>query len=258
MYLFDNCQGLTGLGITLPPVREEWRPNLQQVMMSGGESILAAVQPSFPGVAPSWPVVSTAATTAVILVVTAEVGSEVTLMIPPPTTTTEERRETGLPASPGGGTHGSPSWSELEGSGVVMARPEAEHLPTGRGVEIVEIPYSDEAGTRVEPPAIPPSQELVVVRSSHDVAVAGSSSGLGATCELVWPCPSDPRKARFILHDEEEVVLWHFLEERGLSMESDLAQTKARLKEALERVELVHHAVTVDMPCVMEVSSLCF
>ena len=39
-------------------------------------------------------------------------------------------------------------------------------------------------------------------------------------------------------------------------MESDLSLTKARLKEALERVELVHRAVTVDLPCVVEVSSM--
>ena len=48
------------------------------------------------------------------------------------------------------------------------------------------------------------------------------------------------------------------VEERGLSMEFDLAQTKARLKEALERIELVHQVVIVDLPCVAEVSSLHF
>ena len=74
----------------------------------------------------------------------------------------------------------------------------------------------------------------------------------------MWPYPSDLRKARFILRDEEEVALWHFLEERGLSMESDLAQTKAKLKEALERVKLIHQAVSVDLSCVTEVSLLCF
>ena len=74
----------------------------------------------------------------------------------------------------------------------------------------------------------------------------------------MWPYLGDPRKARFILHDDEEVALWHFLEERGLSMESDLAQTKAKLKEALERVELVHQAVLVDLPRVAEVSFLHF
>ena len=81
---------------------------------------------------------------------------------------------------------------------------------------------------------------------------------MGATHELVWPSPSYPRKAWFILHDEEEVALWHFLEERGLSMEFDLAQTKAKLREALERVELVHQVVSVDLPCVTKVSLLCF
>ena len=33
-------------------------------------------------------------------------------------------------------------------------------------------------------------------------------------------------------------------------MESDVALTKARLKEALERVEVVHHAMIVDLSCV--------
>ena len=97
-----------------------------------------------------------------------------------------------------------------------------------------------------------------MVRLSHDVAVAGSSSGSGVTRELVWPYPGDPRKARFVLRDDEEVALKHFLEERGLSMESDLAQTKVKLKEALERVELAHQAVLVDLPRVAEVSLLCF
>ena len=55
----------------------------------------------------------------------------------------------------------------------------------------------------------------------------------------------------------EEMKLWHLLGERGLSMESDLALTKAKLKEALERVELIHQAMVVDLPCVAEVSFLC-
>ena len=97
-----------------------------------------------------------------------------------------------------------------------------------------------------------------MIRSSHDIAMVGSSNMSGATSELVWPCPGDPRKAQFVLCDEEEVGLWHLLKERGLSMESDLAQTKAKLKEALERVELIHQAVLVDLPCVIEVSLLCF
>ena len=96
---------------------------------------------------------------ATIPVVMAEVGSEVTLVVPPPMTTEEERRETGLPVSPDGGVHGSLAWSELEGSGETMARPEVVHLPMGHGVLVVDIPCSSEVGTGVEPPAIPPSRE---------------------------------------------------------------------------------------------------
>ena len=86
--------------------------------------------------------------------------------------------------------------------------------------------------------------------------MARSSSGSGATRELVWPCLGEPRKARFILYDEEEVKLWHLLGERGLLMESDLALTKVKLNETLERVELVHQAMTVDLPRVAEISFL--
>lgn len=183
---------------------EEWRPSLQQVTTSGGESKLVVVRPSLPGVAPSWPIASTAAAAvmAAISVVTAEVGSEVTPMTPPPIVTIEEKREIGLPTLPDGGTHDSPSWSELEVSGGYVARPEVEHLPMGHGVKVVEVPCTSEAGTRVEPPAIPPLQELAMVRSS-----AGPSSGLEATRELVWPYLGDLRKAWFILSDGEEVAL---------------------------------------------------
>ena len=41
-------------------------------------------------------------------------------------------------------------------------------------------------------------------------------------------------------------------------MESDLTQTKAKLKEALEWVELVHQVVSVDLPCIAEINLLCF
>ena len=85
---------------------------------------------------------------------------------------------------------------------------------------------------------------------------AGPSSGSGATHELVWPYPGDPRKAWFILWDEEEVQLWDVLGGRGLVMESDLAQTRARLEEVLERVKSFHRTVMVDLPRVVEVSPL--
>ena len=41
-------------------------------------------------------------------------------------------------------------------------------------------------------------------------------------------------------------------------MESDLTQTKARLKEALEWVELIHQVVSVDLSRVAKVSLLFF
>ena len=110
----------------------------------------------------------------------------------------EARRESGLPASPAEGTHGSPSWSELSRSGGDAARPKVEQPLVGREVEEVETPYPSEAVIGVEPST--PSQELAVVRS-----LAGPSDELGATTDLVWPCPGDPRKVRFILQDEEEL-----------------------------------------------------
>ena len=84
----------------------------------------------------------------------------------------------------------------------------------------------------------------------------GPSSGSGATTDLVWPCPGDPWKVRFILRDEQEDQLWDVLGGRGLAMESDLVQTRVKLEEALERVKSVQQAVMVDLPHVVEVSFL--
>ena len=39
-------------------------------------------------------------------------------------------------------------------------------------------------------------------------------------------------------------------------MESNLAQTRVKLEEALEQVKVVHQAVTVDLPHVVEVGFL--
>ena len=79
------------------------------------------------GVASSRLVLSTAAAVMVVIpMVIAEAGSEVTLTVPPPPVVEVERRETGLHISPDQGTHGSPTWSELEGSGGAVARPEVE------------------------------------------------------------------------------------------------------------------------------------
>ena len=122
---------------------------------------------------------------------------------------------------------------------------------------MVDIPFDGEKDIGVEPLAIPSSQELVMIRSSLDTAMAGSFDESGATRDLVCPSPDELGKARFVLRDEEEVKLWHLLGERGLSMESDLTLTKVRLKEALERVELIHQAMAIDLPRVIEVSFMC-
>ena len=70
-----------------------------------------------------------------------------------------------------------------------MARPEVEHLPMSHGVLAVDIPFDGEEDTGVEPPTIPPSRELVMIWSSLDTVMAGSSGGSGVTHELVWPYP---------------------------------------------------------------------
>ena len=127
-----------------------------------------------------------------------------------------------------------------------------------RGVLVVDIPSDSEEDTGVMPPAVLLSREWAMIPLSVGVVMAGSSGGSWVTRELVWPHPGEPGKDRFILCNEEEVKLWHLLGERGLSMGSDLALTRAKLKEALERVELVHQAMTVDLPCFVEVSSLYF
>jgi len=159
-----------------------------------------------------------------------------------------KRRETRLPASPGGGPHGSPSRSELEVSGGDASGPEPERLPVAHEIEAVEILSYGKAGDEVEPPT--PLQEQAVVRLS-----AGPSSGLEAT-DMVWPCPEDPRKVRFIFRDAQKCQLWDVLGGRGIAMESDLTQIWVKLEEALERVKSVQQAVSVDLPRVIEVSFL--
>ena len=113
LYFFDSGRMLMGLSIAPTPVREDWRPTLQRIMASGGESRVAAVGPSLPRAAPLGLVASTAAAAEMVLVaipvVTAEAMSEVTLAAPPPLVVVEEERETRLPASPSGGPRGSPS-----------------------------------------------------------------------------------------------------------------------------------------------------
>ena len=70
---------------------------------------------------------------------------------------------------------------------------------------MVDIPFDGEKDTGVEPPAIPLSRELVMIRLSLDTTMVGSFGGSGVTHELVWPCPGELGKAWFVLRDEGEV-----------------------------------------------------
>jgi len=75
-------------------------------------------------------------------------------MTPPAPAAAKEGRETGLPALPDGGPHGSPSWSKLEVSRGDATRLEVKHLLVGHEIEIVEVSSDGKAGDRVEPPAL--------------------------------------------------------------------------------------------------------
>ena len=68
LYLFDSGQGLMGLSIAPPPVREEWRPSLERIATSGRESRLAVVRPSPLGAVPSRLVVGSTATAVEVMV----------------------------------------------------------------------------------------------------------------------------------------------------------------------------------------------
>ena len=156
LYFFVSGRMLMGLNITSTPMEEDWRPTLQHAVTSGRESRVVVAGPSLLGVTPLESVASTASVAAmvlvVILVVTAEAASEVTLAAPPPLAMAKEERDTGFPASPGGGPHGSPSRSELEVPRGDAAGPEPERLPVAYEIEVVEIPSDGEAGDEVEPP----------------------------------------------------------------------------------------------------------
>ena len=139
-------------------MQEAWRPTLQRVTVSGGGNRVAAVSPSLPGVVAA---TVTAAALAVIPVPTAEVASKVILVAPPPSAAAEEEREIELPASPGGGLHGSPSWLEPKAPGKNAVGTESECPVVVHSTEVVDIPSDDEANDMVEPQVL--SCELVVV-----------------------------------------------------------------------------------------------
>lgn len=101
---------------------------------------------------------------------------------------------------------------------------------------MLDLSSDGEEETRVVSLVVPPSLERVMIRSAHDAAMAESSGESAVIHDLVWPHPSEPGKARFVLHDQEEVGLWHLLGERGLLTGSELAVMEAKLKESREMV----------------------
>ena len=103
---------MTGLSIAQTPVQEVWRLILQRAATSGGGNRVVVACPSLLGVVLPGSVASTAVAVVTVLVaipvVMAGALPEVSLVAPPPPAAVEEERETELPASPGGGLHGSP------------------------------------------------------------------------------------------------------------------------------------------------------
>ena len=93
--------------------------------------------------------------------VVVEAPLEVTLAAPPPSAVVEEERETELPASPGGGLHGSPSWLEPKAPGGDEAGTESERPVVAHATEVVDIPSDDKANDMVE--LLVSSRELAMV-----------------------------------------------------------------------------------------------
>ena len=121
---------------------------------------MTTVSPSLSGAVAATATTATSVL-ATIPVPTAEAMSEVTLAALPPPVTTEEERERELPASPGGGPHGSPARSELKAPGESVAGMESERSAAVHAREVVDIPSDDEADDAVEPPVS--LRELAVV-----------------------------------------------------------------------------------------------
>ena len=225
-------------------MQEAWRPTLLRAMASGGGNRVAAASPSLPRVvAPT--VAEAASALASILVPSAGVTSEVTLMAPPPPATVEEERETKLPASPGRGLHGSPSWSEPKAPGENAARTESERPTAVHAREVVDILSDGEADDAAEPSVS--LQELAAVQPE-----ARPSGGLPEG-DLEWPCPEDMAKVRFVLRDSQECQLWDILGEQGHAAVSKLPNLSTKLGDAQERVKSAQQLVEVDLQLAAEV-----
>ena len=154
-----------GLSIAPTPMQEVWRPTLHRAATSGGGNSVVVAIPSLPWVVLPGSVASMAVAAATVLaaipMVTAEASPEVSLVAPPPPAMVEEERETELPALPGGGLQGSPSWLEPKAPGDSAAGTKSERLVAVHATEVVDIPSDDEPDDTTEPPVS--SRELAVV-----------------------------------------------------------------------------------------------
>ncbi|XP_066373781.1 uncharacterized protein [Miscanthus floridulus] len=239
---------MPGLSIASTPMREVWRPTLQRVAASEGDSRVAAAKPSLPGMvspkAATDNVIAAVTLLAAIPVPMVEATSEVTLTAPPSLVVVEETRGGELPTSPGGGLHDLSLPSEpkaLEGS---VARTELGHPAASHASEVVEIPSDDEADTVAEPPVSP--WELAVVRSEA-VPFGGSSEG-----DLEWCCPEDPSKAWFVLWDSWERQLWDIFGGQGHVAVSELTKVSVKLENAWKQAQFARQLVEVDLQLATE------
>jgi hypothetical protein len=81
---------------------------------------------------------------------------------------------------------------------------------------------------------------------------SGSTSGLVG--EWVWPDPSKPGEARFVLCDEREVKLWDLVEQSGQSACDELTTAESGLDEALRRVKVARRTASSELLSLARVS----
>ena len=71
----------------------------------------------------------------------------------------------------------------------------------------------------------------------------------------MWPDPSEPGKARFVLRGLLEAELWGRLKRRGLVACNNLADAEAEPAEALEKVKPARRIAFIDLPDSAQLSS---
>ena len=152
-------QGMLGLSIASTSVQEAWRPTLQRVRRANVAAGWRQQGLPSRGCCPRGGAADKAAAAAVLAVIPVPMA-EVTLVAPSPAVAVEETRESELPISPGGGTHGLSLPSEPKASEESVAMMELGRPVVSNANEVVEIPSDDEADLAARPPVSP--RELMV------------------------------------------------------------------------------------------------